>query len=190
MPTVTNGNSQEALPILKEQRELLKSLVEEKIASQKQYDLVLKRLDRLTVKEDNSSVSSLSKETMRTFGSSTTLVNTLSSFSESHAQPDGDSLLPKLPVHLHHRADEIFNHCRLINAVIEEVNHAQYKLDLGIRYRTQEMVMDSHYNEWVHQVESQIGNTEHHNVHLQYDFLERSPELASLRYPSSGATAG
>ena len=184
----TNGASQEALPILKDQRELLKSLVEEKVASQKQYDLVLKRLDQLTVGNDESSISSLSKETTRTSNSSITLVNLSSSVPEAHARFDEASLISSLPGHLHHRAEEIFDHCRLINTVLEEVHHTQYKLDLGIRYRTQEMILDSHYNEWAHYVESDAGSHEDQDVQNLFSFLEKSPELVSLQPLMRNAT--
>jgi hypothetical protein len=171
------------LPILKDQRELLKSLVEEKVASQKQYDEVLKRLDRLTVDRDDASLSSLSKETTRTTNSSITLVSTTPSLFDAPVAPDNDALLPSLPPHLHHRADEIFDHCRLIKAVIEEVNQARYKIDLGIRYRTQEGILDSHYNEWVHHMVSVGDRTSQQNSHGRYDFLEKCPQLVSSPLP-------
>ena len=169
--------SQEALPILKDQRELLKSLVEEKMASQRQYDLVLKRLDQLTVARDDSSLATASKETAVTTNSSVTLVSTTSSMSEKQNLLEKESLLPSLPAHLHYRAEEIFDHCRLINTVLQEVNHAQYKIDLGIRYRTQQLILDSHYDEWV----PHLGDPRY-TLHQQnrYDFLEKCPELVSL----------
>lgn len=173
--------SQEAFPILKDQRELLKSLVEEKIASQKQYDLVLKRLDQLTVGNDESSTASLNKETTRTTGSNITLVTTASSLSEEPVQSMKESFLPRLAAHLHHRAEEIFDHCRLIDAVIDEVHHARYKLGLGIRYRTQEMVMDSHYNEWAGHIDAQESDAYAHDTPSRYEFLESTPQLVSLR---------
>ena len=172
--------SQEALPILKDQRELLKSLVDERNASHKQYDLVLKRLDQLAVGRDDSSLSSLSTETTRTTNSNMTLVSSTASLPKSAPHFDKDSLLPKLPAHLHHRAKEMFDHCRLVQAVIEEVNHTQYKIDLGIRYRTQEMILDSHYNEWVHQVEAARANAQDQNPQPQYEFLAKAPELVSV----------
>ena len=172
--------SQEALPILRDQRELLKSLVEEKIASQKQFDHVLKRLDQLAVdKDDPSNTTSASKEPVGSSNSSLGLVSMYSAAPQIPTRDDKESLLPSLPAHLHGRAEEIFDHCRLVNAVIEEINHARYNIDKGIRYRTEELVLDSHYNEWTHE----IGSCTHHLTHVvshdRYDFLAKCPELVS-----------
>lgn len=167
--------SQEALPILKDQRELLKCLVDEQAASQKQYDKVLKRLELLNLAQDNASMSQRSLDSTAVPNSTLTLVNTTS---PSIGAPGSESLIPSLPAHLHDRAEEIFDHCRLVNTVIEEVNHAQYKIDLGIRYRTQELILDSHYNEWAHELENHRDHQRMPHTD-RYQFLEHVPQLVS-----------
>ena len=167
--------------MLRDQRELLKSLVEEKVASQKQYDLVLKRLDQLAVGNDESSTASLNKETISTTDSNITLVATSSSLPEKPERFMKESFLPRLPAHLHHRAEEIFDHCRLINAITEEVYHTRYKLDHGIRYRTQEMVMASHHNEWVGYIDTPESDAYAHDTPSRCELLESTPQLVSSR---------
>jgi hypothetical protein len=171
--------SQEALPILKDQRELLKCLVDEQVASQKQYDQVLKRLELLNVGSDDVSLSKASIETASVTNSAFTLVNTNFQPVGNFEKTGSELIIPSLPAHLHDRAEEIFDHCRLINTVIEEVNHAQYKIDLGIRYRTQELILDSHYNEWAHEIENQARSS-YKPEGEPYGFLAHAPQLVSL----------
>lgn len=156
----------------------MKSLVEEKVASQKQYDQILKRLEQLSVGSDDATIVPISKASTFDTDSNITLIGTASNPTNACGMTDPDSLLPHLPAHLHHRAEELFDHCRLINAVIEEVNHAQYKIDLGIRYRTQELILDSHYNEWVREVVSGEVSSQH-PPQARYEFLRKCPELVS-----------
>jgi hypothetical protein len=162
---------------LKDQRELLKCLVDEQVASQKQYDQVLKRLELLNVGSDDASMSKASIESASVTNSALTLVNTNSLTAEAPIS-GSELIIPSLPAHLHDRAEEIFDHCRLINAVIEEVNHAQYKIDLGIRYRTQELILDSHYNEWAHEIENRHRGPCRIEGE-QYGFLAHAPQLVS-----------
>jgi hypothetical protein len=180
---VLTSSSQEALPILKDQRELLKTLVEEKVASQKQYDQVLKRLDQLTVGKDDTSLSSLTREITSTTNSSVTLVDQGRS-TETLPGTSQDDLLPTFPAHLQHRAAELIEHCRLVKTVIGEVNHAQYKIDLGIRYRTQELVLGSHYSEWAHLLGSHVNDAYQIKAQDRFNFLETCPELVSTTFKS------
>jgi hypothetical protein len=182
----------EALPVLQDQRELLKQLVEEKTQNQRQYELVLKRLDQLHVGGEgpsSSSASAISNETSAT-SSSMTLVSTNSSSSILTAQEKEHEILrPHLPMHLHDRAEEIFDHCRLVRALVEEVNHAQYKLDLGIKYRAQQKILESHWEEWEklwaeHQCDVPAD--------VRYRLFEHYPLLKrfwSERYPPPAPTA-
>ena len=139
--------------------------------SQKQLDLVMKRLDQLVV-TDSSSASTLSKETSDTTSSGVTLINSSSLVQVPPPPPAPEYRPPSLPMCLHDRAEEIFDHCRLVNAVIEEVNHAQYKLNAGIRYRAQEKILESHYDEWSGEWQHHAGIAEH-----RYDYFEKHHHL-------------
>ena len=157
--------------MLKDQQDLLKSLIDERMQSQKQFDLVMKRLDQLGM-TDSSSASTLSKETDGTTGSGVTLINSGLSAQLPPPPPAPEYRSPGLPMCLHDRAEEIFDHCRLVNAVIDEVNRAQYKLNAGIRYRAQEKILESHYDEWSGEWQHHAGVAEH-----RYDYFEKHHHL-------------
>ena len=139
--------------------------------SQKQLDLVMKRLDHLVVAE-SSSASILSRETFDNTSSSMTLINSGSSGQGPPPPPTPDHRPPSLPMCLHDRADEVFDHCRLVSAIIDEVNHAQYKLNAGIRYRAQEKILESHYDEWSDEWQHHAGTLQH-----RYDYFEKHHHL-------------
>ena len=165
----------EALPVLQDQRLLLKQLVEDKLHNQRQFDLLLKRLDQMTVSAgDDNSLLSKDKDLSRTASSVINLVNTSASIASVPAEDEKDLLTPHLPMHLHDRAEEIFDHCRLVRALIEEVNHVQYKLDLGIKYRAQQKILENHYDEW----EKHLAEHESDKPpHVRYKCFEKHPAL-------------
>ena len=113
----------EALPVLQDQRELLKQLVEEKLQNQRQFDMLLKRLDQMTfTSAEASSLSANADEVSATANSSITLVSTNTSAASVPPKADKDAIAAHLPMRLHDRAEEIFDHCRLVQKLIHDVN--------------------------------------------------------------------
>ncbi len=87
-----------------------------------------------------------------------------------------------LPISLHARAEELFDHCKLIDAVISEINSGRYELNAGIRYRAQEKVLQSHHEEW-------SAYWQHHEIGLtsKHDYFGKHPLLVRLHHHEKSA---
>lgn len=120
--------SHEALPILKEQRELIKILVEDKNASWKKFQQVLKTI------EDTSlpTKASIVKSTHVIQGHQDTFANTTWSLDADQSN----------------RWEEIEHHCALIKSLMSEISAGRYKINHGIRYRMHQGVLIAHWDEW------------------------------------------
>lgn len=100
----------------------------------------MKRLDQLVVSADSNLGPAVSRQTTATINSSDTPANSVKCVLEPVKPPIPEYRPPSLPLCLHNRAEEFLDHCRLIKAVIHEINHVQYWLNAGIRYRAKEKI--------------------------------------------------
>ena len=144
-----NPSSREALPLLRDQRELIKTLVDDKNASEKRFAQITQSIEGLHItpaapeyseKPDISqNVSNLM--TVNAIAMATGQRN-LSSAREVNSEPDN------LPPGLAYRKEEIDHHCTLVNNLIREISAVQYKIDHGLRHNMHQGVLGVHWNEW------------------------------------------
>jgi hypothetical protein len=151
--------SQETLDVLKDQRELVKVLVEDKNASEKKYRLALKALEwaatRAPLQEATTEVPPPAPagvvEPAR-------VASVFQTNFVTNAVPKGGAATDKseaFPVHvwslpsgLRYRREEIQHHCTLIKNLLNEVSAVRYKIDPGFRDRLHRGVLGVHWEEW------------------------------------------
>ena len=126
---------QENANVLEDQRDLIKSLLDEKQENEKRYDAIMKAIEGKP--SDGFSIAS-----------STTLVGL----------PDNDFPLPKdptmtdtFPPTLKHQQTRIQKHTQLVQRLLDEIDDVNYKLDHGPRGRLQDSVLKAHWTEWASQ---------------------------------------
>ncbi|KAK5944618.1 hypothetical protein PMZ80_003901 [Knufia obscura] len=152
--------NQEALPILKDQRELIKVLATEKDENEKRYERILKAIEdkpthQTSASADNAAPSIKSVDLgLTTISTATTIVPDNASLSSinlaSLPESKNDSTLPKidLPPGLKHHHQRIQHHSDLVQNLLLEIKDLQYDLDHGTRARMHSGVLDIHWNEW------------------------------------------
>jgi hypothetical protein len=138
-------DSREALPILRDQRALIKALVEDSATNITKFDQVMKRLEGLDM---NDSVA----EQDRPKGVIFQQVN-LNAVSFNHnvvsehpeRSKSGSSAFNAIP---HYRLEEIVDHSHLVSELVQKINAAQWKINHGLRHNLHERVLDVHWQEW------------------------------------------
>jgi Fungal N-terminal domain of STAND proteins len=140
--------NQEALPILKDQRELVRTLVEDKNASEAKLQRVLKAIEDLKVSDAappySASISSAFVPPVA--ASSTALSSAVKETERPRAEPNQD--LQQLPPALKAREEEIRHQCALLRNVIDEIGFRRYKIDHGLRDRMHRGVLRAHWDGW------------------------------------------
>jgi Fungal N-terminal domain of STAND proteins len=132
--------NQEALPILKDQRELVRTLVEDKNASEAKLQRVLRAIEDLKVADVAPPYS---------VSNANALVPTavMPSATDS-ARSVIEEKSPKLPSALKAREEEIRHQCALLRNVIDEIGFQHYKIDHGLRDRMHLGVLSAHWDGW------------------------------------------
>ena len=136
--------NQEALPILKEQRELVRTLVEDKNESEAKFQGVLKAIEDLKVTNlapdfaSNTAALVASKIPSSTFRS----------LSEVSAGIAAGQQRSQLPTALKAREEEIRHQSALLRNVIDEIGYQHYKVDHGLRDRLHRGVLSAHWSRW------------------------------------------
>jgi hypothetical protein len=136
--------NQEALPILKDQRELVRTLVEDKNESEAKFQRVLKAIEGLKVTnlppEFPSNTAAIVTSTI-----SPSTFNIPNDFSAGPTARDKRSQLPTV---LKAREEEIHDQCALLRNVIDEISRPHYKVDHGLRHRMHSGVLSAHWSGW------------------------------------------
>lgn len=169
--------SQEALTILKDQKELIKTLVEDRNATEKKFQNALKAIEIPPSYEDSPKhiQGETSKETPEelpggqqpqvltarqidstavtqvtgTIFSANLVVTTAEKDISRTTKPKAVSYdVMHLPFGLKHRSNDIQNHCALVKNLVNEINSLKYNMDFGMRDKMYRGVMGVHWEEW------------------------------------------
>lgn len=132
--------SQEALPILREQRTLIEVLVEDSAANNTKYDQLLKRLECLDIsdhveKPETSGAVTLPQVNFNTYNLNQQPTELSVSANACNKIPD-------------HRFLEIVDHSCLVSEIIQKIKAAQTQIKLELRNNLSERVLDVHWEEW------------------------------------------
>lgn len=168
--------SKETLPILEEQRDLIKVLASEKDENEKRYNRILKAI---ATNPRSDSAGPLSSDTGSANLSRVSTVvasekEVLKSMVCMNAQDLQEDTLPAidLPRGLKHCHETIHHHSSLIQSLLTEIASHQHKVDFGIRDRMHNGVLELHWNEWAS-----------HRLHYKFELFEAilagHPEVVS-----------
>jgi hypothetical protein len=142
--------SQEALPILKEQRELIKTLVEDRKTTQKRFEHVLKTISDTSANEEppNPALKTQSSGGIpfQTMQSSFAVASEINQH-QKHVNMEPVSV-SSLPIGLSRRKEEIEHHSALVKRLLEEASATHYNIDHGQRHRMHEGILHVHWKEW------------------------------------------
>lgn len=144
--------SRDNLPasVLKDQRELLNALDEEKRANDARFEKVLRALENFQVDETTTAAANAH------FAQQNMMLQPNQAFPAS--QPNGKDLrttydapydITRLPPALRYREKEIQHHCALVTRLVQEVSSVQYQIGHGLRDRMQKGVLGVHWKEWL-----------------------------------------
>jgi hypothetical protein len=136
--------NQEALPILKDQRELVRTLVEDKNESEAKFQCVLKAIEDLKL---------MNVPPYSAFNTTALVATTIppgvfeSPIGVGAGQTAGEQN-SQLPTALKGREEEIRHQCALLRNVIDEIGYQHYKVDHGLRDRMHRGVLSAHWSGW------------------------------------------
>lgn len=177
-------SSQEALPMLKDQRELIKVLASEKDENEKRYKHILAAI--ADKPPDNVKISGAPSTSPD--GSFTTTLTALSTTTTvidpepqtikvelSDREPAKGILLPliTLPPGLERHHERIHHHSYLVQNLLSEISSLQYKLDVSTRDRMQNGILNMHWDEW------SMYRLRHGHEHFE-KMLSTHPDVVSL----------
>ena len=159
MKTDVSQCSQESLEVLKDQKELVKTLVEDKNASEKKYQLALKVIDwaatgapleKATREVVPLTPIEVAKPAPEHSVPQTNFVsNKVSTEGVATKNPKASPIqVWSLPSGLRYRSEEIQHHCALIKSLLTEVSAVQYQIDHGFRDRLYRGVLGAHWEQW------------------------------------------
>ncbi len=131
---------QEAFPILKDQQELVRALLEDKNASEEKLQRVLNAIEDLKVEDGAPSYSASN------FDPHTATTDTLAATNTAYLLTGERST--HLPSALQAREEEIRHQCILLRNVISEIGFPHYKIDYGLRDRMHRGVLEAHWDGW------------------------------------------
>jgi hypothetical protein len=151
--------SQETLEVLKDQKRLVKTLVEDKNASERKYQLALKAIGwtatgapseeatREVVPPPPTKVAEPAPE--YSVLQTNFVSNTVSTHGVAAKTPETPRIqVWSLPSGLRYRSEEIQHHCALIKSLLTEVSAVQYQIDHGFRDRLYRGVLGAHWEQW------------------------------------------
>lgn len=149
----------------------------EQQAAKKQLERALAKLDMLAhFQETSTAAASVSSVAMPPGEPHGVLAPGVKSMPTPPVAAVGEGRLQNLPPGLHHRADEVLDHCRLVMRLLEEIRSPQYKVDFDIRHNIQQKILEAHYNEWCEE-------WNHHDdpIKSRYAYFEQYPQLVSVQ---------
>ena len=80
---------------------------------------------------------------------------------------------PSLPENLHdERAEQIFDHCRLVETLLKQVGDHNWRVTQDIRAKTGDKILQAHYMQW-------RRHFHHHDDTVKFKYFERFPNLVS-----------
>ena len=138
------------MPILKEQRELIKILVDDKVVTQKRFEQALKTIDHTPANAEPPKVafdtpSSREISSQTTQGSFVAMSGLQQDQKPVNVEP---VLVPPLPVGLLRWKEEIEDHSALVKRLLEEASALHHNVDHGQRHRIHEGILYVHWEEW------------------------------------------
>jgi hypothetical protein len=151
--------SNEALSILKDQRELIQTLVEDKNATEKKFQLVLKTLKCISHSQQSLKESSgdapFAASTASIFKNSIPQANLITT---ARGGDDARNKTPKrssdctrsFPFGLSHHMEKMEHHCALTKSILDEISAVQYRIDYGLRDRMHRGVLGLHWKNGHH----------------------------------------
>lgn len=136
--------NQEALPILKDQRDLVRTLLKDKNDSEAKFQRVLRVIENAKAADGGppcpaSNITSLVASTVASDTSATSIRDNTQLASATR---------PQLPSTLKAREEEIRHQCALLRKVIDEIGFGHYKVDHGLRDRMHRGVLGAHWDGW------------------------------------------
>jgi len=140
--------NQEALPILKDQHELIRTLAAEKNENDRRYQEVLKLSPSGTSSLSESATvvnddGPLNKDQIATSSDEPFLMSPINITSPVLPVPNSN-----LPFWLKHYYPRIQHHSDLVETLLSENSSLRYRLDHGIRDRMHNGILDLHWKEW------------------------------------------
>ena len=154
MKTDVSQRSQESLEILKDQKELVKTLVEDKNASEKKYQLALKVIDWTATGEETTSTPPIAIEVTKPapehlVPQTNFVSNKVSTEGVATKNPETSPIqVGSLPSGLRYRSEEIQHHYALIKSLLTEISAVRYQIDHGFRDRLHRGVLGAHWEHW------------------------------------------
>ncbi|KAJ4502782.1 hypothetical protein HRR83_009505 [Exophiala dermatitidis] len=83
---------------------------------------------------------------------------------------------PSLPENLHdERAEQIFDHCRLVETLLKQVGDHNWRVTQDIRAKTGDKILQAHYMQW-------RRHFHHHDDTVKFKYFERFPNLEHYYY--------
>jgi hypothetical protein len=138
------------LPILKEQRELIKVLVEDKETTQKRFEQVLRTICDAPASEKPPNLA-LDTQSTREIPNQTTQSSFMVLSGIHHDQKLVNVepvLVPPLPVGILRWKEEIEHHSALVKRLLDESSASHHNIDHGQRHRMHEGILHIHWEEW------------------------------------------
>lgn len=129
---------------------MIKTLVEDKMATQKRFEEALKSIDRTPVATESPKLgldvtSSHETPSQTTLGSFIMVPGPPQDPKPGNLEP---VLVPPLPVGILRWKDEIEHHSALVKRLLDEASASQYDIDHGQRHRMQDGILHIHWEEW------------------------------------------
>lgn len=153
------------MPILKDQRELIRVLNLEKDENERRYTNILRAIEDNPNSQRNlqdPEPASIDKRLISNLSSVDRAATHLLTAPKSFALPSStlhtdhdQSGIPiadlDLPAGLKHQQERIVHHTHLVQKLVTEISSPQYKIDYGTRDRMHTGVLKKHYKEWASQ---------------------------------------
>jgi len=158
--TNSSQYSQDTLEVLKDQKELVKTLVEDKNASEKKYQLALKAIGWTATEAPSEEATGEAVPPPPTVVAEPAPEYSVSqtNFVSNTVSADGVATTKtletppiqvwSLPSGLKYRSEEIQHHCALIKSLLTEVSAVQYQIDHGFRDRLYRSILGAHWEQW------------------------------------------
>ncbi|KIW99218.1 uncharacterized protein Z519_00881 [Cladophialophora bantiana CBS 173.52] len=142
--------SQKDSEILKDQHELLRTLIKEKDTSEQNYKRVLQAVEASKGPEGAQSDPDTCGVGEQDSASCNLLqANTQATSAASNDDAATSGLAVDLPLAIDNHT-QLADHCLLIGKILQEIGVVKYRIDYGQRDRVQKAVLKVHWDEWTH----------------------------------------
>ncbi|EXJ76440.1 uncharacterized protein A1O5_00948 [Cladophialophora psammophila CBS 110553] len=142
--------SQKDSEILKDQHELLRTLIKEKDTSEQNYKRILQAIEASKIPEGAQS----DPDTCGVGEQDSASCNLLQANTQASSAASNDDAAPRglsvdLPLAVENHT-QLADHCLLIGKILQEIGIVKYRIDYGQRDRVQKAVLKVHWDEWTH----------------------------------------